>query len=209
MVRAYPNIVITGTPGTGKTSHASLLASSWPSSSAAESSSRPLRHINVGDLCKERKFTTSYDSDWQSYEVDEDALLDHLEPLTGQRAPEPDVESDLTEARQSEDSAERGGLVLDWHTCDVWPERWVDLVVVLRCDHEKLWERLEKRNYPLTKIQENNDAEIMEVVLSDARESYPAEAIVELRSEDAQEVEDNVERIKDWIDAWRKERGFA
>ena len=38
-----------------------------------------------------------------------------------------------------------GGLILDWHTCDAFPERWVDLVVVLQCDHTKLWNRLEAR----------------------------------------------------------------
>lgn len=38
-----------------------------------------------------------------------------------------------------------GGVVLDWHTCDIFPERWIDLVVVLRCDHSVLWERLEMR----------------------------------------------------------------
>lgn len=38
-----------------------------------------------------------------------------------------------------------GGKILDWHTCDIFPERWIDLVVVLRCDHELLWSRLEKR----------------------------------------------------------------
>ena len=38
-----------------------------------------------------------------------------------------------------------GGVILDWHSCELFPERWIDLVVVLRCDHTKLWERLEKR----------------------------------------------------------------
>lgn len=38
-----------------------------------------------------------------------------------------------------------GGKILDWHSCDLFPERWLDLVVVLRCDHTLLWERLEKR----------------------------------------------------------------
>ena len=41
--------------------------------------------------------------------------------------------------------AVQGGLILDWHTCDAFPERWIDLVVVLQCDHTRLWERLEKR----------------------------------------------------------------
>ena len=38
-----------------------------------------------------------------------------------------------------------GGLILDWHTCDAFPERWIDLVVVLQCNHSLLWERLEAR----------------------------------------------------------------
>lgn len=41
--------------------------------------------------------------------------------------------------------ASAGGIILDWHTCDIFPERWIDLVVVLRCDHTVLWERLEER----------------------------------------------------------------
>lgn len=100
---------------------------------------------------KKEGFYTEYLEEWQSYEVNEDQLLDHLEPLTGTKAPEPlDAEefdqAELTQAKQQGDEGEeRGGLVLDWHTCDVWPERWVDLVVVLRCDHGVLWQRLEKR----------------------------------------------------------------
>lgn len=49
----------------------------------------------------------------------------------------------------------------------------------------------------------------MEVVLAEAREAYPAEAIVELRSEEADDVEENVERIRGWIDAWRMQRGLG
>lgn len=48
----------------------------------------------------------------------------------------------------------------------------------------------------------------MQVVLEDARESYPEEAIIELASDEADQVEENVERIKQWIDAWRRDRGL-
>lgn len=149
MVRSFPNIVITGTPGTGKSTHSSLLASTY--SPPSSSSSHPLRQIDVGVLVKKEGFYTEYLEEWQSYEVNEDQLLDHLEPLTGTKAPEPVDGEDFDQAElaiakeQGEEADERGGLVLDWHTCDVWPERWVDLVVVLRCDHSVLWERLEKR----------------------------------------------------------------
>ncbi|EPT04211.1 hypothetical protein FOMPIDRAFT_1021921 [Fomitopsis schrenkii] len=170
-----PVIVITGTPGTGKTTHAQLLVDESPVL---------LKHINVGELVKEKGLYEEYDEDWQSYTVDEDKLLDELEPI-----------------------ASSGGVILDWHTSDIFPERWVDLVVVLRCDHSQLWERLEKRGYPLNKIQENNEAEIMEVVLDEVRSSYAPEIVVELKSESTEDLEANVARIVQWIEAWRKDHG--
>ncbi|KAF8641120.1 hypothetical protein AX17_000762 [Amanita inopinata Kibby_2008] len=168
-----PVIVITGTPGTGKSTHAQLLATESPI---------PLKHINVGDWVRERGLYEAYDEEWQSYTVDEDKLLDELEPLVAD-----------------------GGIIIDWHTCEVFPERWPDLVVVLTCNHTTLWDRLEKRGYPLKKIQENNEAEIMEVVLDEARTSYPTEIVVDLKSESMEDLESNVNRIAEWISAWRKE----
>ena len=48
----------------------------------------------------------------------------------------------------------------------------------------------------------------MQVVLEEARSSYPEEIIVELKSETTEDLEANVARIVDWIKSWRKERGF-
>ncbi|KAJ7900132.1 AAA domain-containing protein [Mycena olivaceomarginata] len=169
-----PVIIITGTPGTGKSTHAQRLV---------EESPVPLQHINVGDWVKEKGWYEEFDNEWQSYTADEDKLVDELEPIVAS-----------------------GGVILDWHTCDAFPERWADLVVVLRCDHSQLWKRLEKRNYPLKKIQENNEAEIMQVVLEEARESYPPEIVVELKSESTEDLEANIARIVDWIVVWKKER---
>lgn len=61
-------------------------------------------------------------------------LLDALEPLFP--------------ARDDEDQLSKGGIILDHHGCDLFPERWVDLVVVMTCDHTVLWERLEQRFVP-------------------------------------------------------------
>ena len=43
----------------------------------------------------------------------------------------------------------------------------------------------------------------MEVVLSEARESFAAEIVVELKSEDTCDLEANVARIVEWVNAWR------
>jgi len=173
MVRRPPVIVITGTPGTGKSTHAQLLVQESPI---------PLQHINVGEFVKTHGLHEGFDEEWQSYTVDEDKLLDQLEPLVS-----------------------AGGVILDWHTCDVYPERWADLVVVLRCHHTTLWDRLEKRRYPLKKIQQNNEAEIMGVVCDEARESYQPGIVVELESNAMEDLEENVARIVTWIDQWMKD----
>jgi adenylate kinase len=60
------------------------------------------------------------------------------------------------------------------------------------------------RGYSLKKIQENNEAEIMEVVLEEARSSYPAEIVVELKSENTEDLEANVARIAEWITNWKR-----
>jgi adenylate kinase len=56
----------------------------------------------------------------------------------------------------------------------------------------------------LKKIQENNEAEIMSVVLEEAREAYAEEIVVALDSEDTSNLESNVSRIVQWIEAWLK-----
>ncbi|KAL9933092.1 hypothetical protein V8E36_007810 [Tilletia maclaganii] len=219
MVRSWPNIVFTGTPGTGKSTHATILLEHFPASSSggaassSSSSGSALRHIDVGSFAKAHNLLDKYDGERDAHEVDEDALLDLLEPMSGGEAPEPlddedQAAADAASALPTDGDETRGGLLLDWHTCDLWPERWIDLVVVFRSDHTVLWDRLEKRGYAASKVQENNQAEIMEVCLDEARSAYAPEAIVELYSDTQDQVEQNVERLVTWIQHWRKERGL-
>lgn len=102
----------------------------------------------------------------------------------------------------------KGGYIIDYHSCDFFPERFFQLVLVLRTDNSVLWERLATRfvdsrcprtccarvplgwllssltahacycrEYHFDKIQENVQAEIMQVVLEEARTSYNPELI--------------------------------
>lgn len=61
------------------------------------------------------------------------------------------------------------------------------------------------RNYPLKKIAENNEAEIMEVIAQEACDSYEPEIVVELTSESVEDLVSNVARVVEWIDAWKKD----
>ena len=59
----------------------------------------------------------------------------------------------------------------------------------------------------MKKIQENNEAEIMNVILEEAREAYAEKIVVALQSESTDDLESNVSRIVQWIEAWRKNQG--
>ncbi|KAF2658997.1 P-loop containing nucleoside triphosphate hydrolase protein [Lophiostoma macrostomum CBS 122681] len=162
MARKNPNIVITGTPGVGKTTHAEELARNLG-----------FRHVSVNQIVKDEGFHEGKDAETGAWVVDEDKLLDHLE---------------------STSLSATGGVILDWHACDLFPERWIDLVLVLRCDSTTLYDRLTARGYKGKKLDENMDSEIMQVLLDEARESYREEIVVELRSDSVEDVEGNVER---------------
>jgi adenylate kinase len=45
----------------------------------------------------------------------------------------------------------------------------------------------------------------MEVLLQEARDSYEPEIIVELMSNDTDEMESNVDRIGSWLKQWKKD----
>lgn len=102
-----------------------------------------------------------------------------------------------------EDEVKKGGYIIDWHACDLFPKSWIDLVVVLRTNPTNLYDRLQARHYPEKKLEENMDSEIMEVLLEEARGSYDGEIIVELQSNETEDIESNVERIENWIKSWK------
>lgn len=102
-----------------------------------------------------------------------------------------------------EDELKLGGYIVDWHACDLFPQSWIDLVVVLRTNSSNLYDRLQPRHYPEKKLQENIDSEIMEVLLEEARSSYAEEIVVELQSNKVEDIETNVERIEAWVKNWK------
>ena len=61
--RNKPNILITGTPGTGKTTTSSALAE------AAK-----LRHVNIGDLVREKSLHDGRDEDLDCFILNEDLV---------------------------------------------------------------------------------------------------------------------------------------
>lgn len=60
------------------------------------------------------------------------------------------------------------------------------------------------RDYSQKKIAENIEAEIMQVVLDEARDNFPHELVHEIRGETIAELESNVERIAAWVENFKR-----
>lgn len=116
--------------------------------------------------------------------LDEEKLLDQMEPMIDQAA---------------EDEV---GVVVDYHVCEIFPERWFDLVLVLRSSTEVLYDRLTKRGYNDKKRAQNMESEIMQVILDEAREAYDTNIVHELQSNSLQDMDSNVKRIQQWVQQW-------
>ena len=68
--KTSPNVLVTGTPGTGKTSTCELVADMMK-----------LKHVNVGKLVEEEQLFEGMDPVFGSMIIDEERLLDRLEDI--------------------------------------------------------------------------------------------------------------------------------
>lgn len=69
MARKWPNIIVTGTPGVGKTSHCDLLAQNTG-----------LQTLSINTVVKERSCHDGWDDEFKSWIVDEDKVGCHNFP---------------------------------------------------------------------------------------------------------------------------------
>ncbi|PWA16023.1 hypothetical protein CCH79_00019340 [Gambusia affinis] len=51
----------------------------------------------------------------------------------------------LTVVDELDQKMVEGGVIIDYHGCDLFPERWFHIVFVLRTDNTQLYTRLENR----------------------------------------------------------------
>ncbi len=93
----------------------------------------------------------------------------------------------------------KGGIILEFHSCDFFPERWFQLVVLLRCNNTQLYDRLSARGYTEKKITENIECEILDVLKEEVEQSYSEEIVLELQSDKVEDMQKNIDAIVERI----------
>lgn len=137
-------IIVTGTPGTGKTTLAKKL-----------SKKLGYEYIDVNSIIKENKLNEGYDRKKECYIVD-------IKKLS----------KSLIKTINSSKKEKKSGIIIDSHLSHYLPKKYADLCIVTKCNLKKLKSRLEKnKKYPKAKVRENLDCEIFDVCLTEAREA--------------------------------------
>ncbi|KAI3643241.1 hypothetical protein MP228_012796 [Amoeboaphelidium protococcarum] len=199
-----PNIFITGSVGTGKSTLSKKLQSLCKSQLGID-----YEILNLSQIAIEKQFYEEFDEQLDTYVVDEDALYEYL-----------------YEYMQQEDRS----FIVDYHSASSIPESMIDLIVVLHCNTETQYDRLLARKYSEVKIRSNVEAEIMQVVKEEVYEYFGPKAcngerdeddnvsdisgcasssdasesnnciIVELDNNNEDDLSNNLDRIVSWID---------
>ena len=126
-------ILISGTPGCGKTSVSKLI-----------SERIDCKTISLNELVISKKFTIDYDKTRETYVADFKKLLPYVKKLI--------------KAYKKQDLK---FLIIEGHFSDIIPKRYIDYVIILRCHPDKLRQRLKERGYKENKILENLQSEIL------------------------------------------------
>lgn len=97
-----------------------------------------------------------------------------------------------------------GGNIVEYHGCEFFPERWFNAVFVVRCGNTILYDRLEKRGYNATKLRQNIECEIFQLMLNEANDSYDENIISELSGETDDDFNESIAEIVEFVTTWNK-----
>jgi adenylate kinase len=126
-------VIISGTPGTGKTT-------------LSKEISRKIKAklISLNDLVIQKDLFVKFDSNRETFVINEDKLIDNVLKL---------IESYASEKNDF--------VLIESHFSDIIPSNLIDCVIVLRCHPDELLRRLKKKGYNERKIIENIQSEIL------------------------------------------------
>lgn len=137
-------IVVTGTPGTGKTALSKKLAKRLN-----------FLYVDVNNLISKYKLSEGYDAKRKTRIIDVNKLNKFL----------------IMHIKNLKKDKKLKGVIIDSHLSHCLPREYADLCIVAKCDIKELIRRLKKKGFHKSKIQENLQAEIFDVCHNEAVEN--------------------------------------
>jgi broad-specificity NMP kinase len=149
----YPVILVSGTPGTGKSTIIKKI----------KEQNESIQVLNISELVKEEGLHDGYDEEFETFIINDRKTQKKLKKL-------------IPTMKQ------KGPILIECHSCGLFDEddmeALIDKVLVLTCSTESLYDRLKFRSYPQKKIDENMECEIMRVCADEALEVFRGEGVV-------------------------------
>ncbi len=139
------------------------------------------RVIHLSKLVVEERLYRAYDKRRQAYIIDEERLAERMRKLA-------DID---------------GLVIVEGIGAEALPPDIVSLCIVLTCEPFALRERLERRNFPPEKIEENLEAERFGIILGEAISNYGSSKVIVIDTT-YREISDIVGEILDEL----KKRGI-
>jgi len=136
-------LIVTGTPGTGKTTLSKKLAEKLG-----------FDYLDANKVIKKYNISEGYDKRRKTKIIDTKKL-----------------NVALIKEINDYNKKTKLGIIIDSHLSHYLPRRHVDLCIVAKCDLKELENRLRTKKYSKEKIRENLDAEIFDVCLNEAKEN--------------------------------------
>ena len=185
-------VIVTGTPGTGKTTIAKKLAKKLnyhyidvnkliSKYKLAEGYDRK-RKTKIVDIKRLNKLLINYIVFFKKYKfINENALLSkarstktlkNFKKVFGVPKIPKEFFRTLTKLniKKNIDIKKIKGIIIDSHLSHYLPRKYVDFCIVTKCDIEELNKRLKIKKFHKNKIQENLQAEIFNVCYNEALE---------------------------------------
>lgn len=153
-------IIVTGTPGTGKTTLAKRLAKKLQ-----------FHNIEVNKIIRKYKISEGYDKKRKTKIIDvkklNKALIKEIKNYNIK------IKYNKIKSLKTKKivNIKKNGIIIDSHLSHYLPKRHVDLCIITKCNLKALEKRLKNKKYSKEKIRENMDAEIFDVCLNEAKEN--------------------------------------
>jgi len=125
-----------------------------------------VKYVDVNKIIDKYKLAESYDAARETMVVDERKLAKALVALIRKGT----------------------SMIIDSHMAHEIPAKHVDWCIVTKCDPCVLRKRLERKGYPKEKVQENLDAEILDICRSEAEQKGHKTIVVDTTRQNAKRL---------------------